>query len=159
LGRSRWPRSPPGCWSCSGTRFGEELNVHGLLIGAAIALGVWFVAVFALVALGRLGAARELAGLVPNLLLLFKDLVGDERVPRSAKLWLGFAAVWLASPIDLIPEFVPVLGPLDDAVVAAAVLRHLVRKAGSEVVYEHWRGEPSTISRVLRLFGAEDAVR
>jgi uncharacterized membrane protein YkvA (DUF1232 family) len=48
------------------------------------------------------------------------------------------------------------LGPLDDAVIAAAVLRHLVRKAGSEVVYEHWRGEPSTISRVLRLFGADD---
>jgi uncharacterized membrane protein YkvA (DUF1232 family) len=107
-----------------------------------------------LVAIGRIGVARELIGLIPNLLLLFKDLVRDERVPRSAKLWLGFAAVWLASPIDLIPEFIPVLGPLDDAVVAAAVLRHLVRKAGNEVVYEHWRGEPSTISRVLRLFGA-----
>ena len=107
-----------------------------------------------LVAIGRIGVARELIGLIPNLLLLFKDLVRDERVPRSAKLWLGFAAVWLASPIDLIPEFIPVLGPLDDAVVAAVVLRHLVRKAGSEVVYEHWRGDPSTIARVLRLFGA-----
>ena len=87
-----------------------------------------------LVAIGRIEVARELIGLIPNLLLLFKDLVRDERVPRSAKLWLGFAAVWLASPIDLIPEFIPVLGPLDDAVVAAVVLRHLVRKAGSEVV-------------------------
>jgi uncharacterized membrane protein YkvA (DUF1232 family) len=67
--------------------------------------------------------------------------------------WLGVAAVWLASPIDLIPEFIPVLGPLDDAIVAAVVLRHLVRKAGTEVVYEHWRGEPATISRVLRIFG------
>src|SRR6476661_1843862 len=105
--------------------------------------------------MGRVAVARELIALVPNMLLLFKDLLRDERVPRSAKLWLWFAAVWLASPIDLIP----VLGPLDDAVVAAAVLRHLVRKAGNEVVYEHWRGEPSTISRVLRLFGAEGATR
>jgi uncharacterized membrane protein YkvA (DUF1232 family) len=126
------------------------------LVGLAIALVLWVGAIGVLVAMGRIGVARELIGLVPNMLFLFKDLLRDERVPRSAKLWLGFAALWLASPIDLIPEFIPVLGPLDDAVVAAAVLRHLVRKAGSDVVYEHWRGEQSTISRVLRLFGAEE---
>ena len=129
--------------------------MHTLLVGLAMALVLWVVVLVGLVAMGRIAVARELIALVPNMLLLFKDLLRDERVPRSAKLWLGFAALWLASPIDLIPEFIPVLGPLDDAVVAAAVLRHLVRKAGSEVVYEHWRGEPSTISRVLRLFGAE----
>jgi uncharacterized membrane protein YkvA (DUF1232 family) len=129
--------------------------LHTLLVGLAIALALWVVVIVALVAMGRIAIARELIALVPNMLLLFKDLLRDERVPRSAKLWLGFAAVWLASPIDLIPEFIPVLGPLDDAVVAAAVLRHLVRKAGSEVMYEYWRGEPSTISRILRLFGAE----
>jgi uncharacterized membrane protein YkvA (DUF1232 family) len=126
-----------------------------VLIGLAIAVAIWLVAVVVLFAFGRVRAARELVGLVPNLLLLFKDLVRDERVPRGAKAWLGVAALWLASPIDLIPEFIPVLGPLDDAVVAAVVLRHLVRKAGSEVVYEHWRGDPSTIARVLRIFGAE----
>ena len=125
------------------------------MIGLAIALVLWVVGIVALVAMGRIAVARELIALVPNMLLLFKDLLRDERVPRSAKLWLGFAALWLASPIDLIPEFIPVLGPLDDAVVAAAVLRHLIRTAGSDVVYEHWRGEPSTISRVLRLSGAE----
>jgi uncharacterized membrane protein YkvA (DUF1232 family) len=130
------------------------VSAHAVLIGLAIAVAVWVAAVLALVAFGRVRAARELVTLVPNLLLLFKDLVRDDRVPRSAKLWLGFGAVWLASPIDLIPEFIPVLGPLDDAVVAAAVLRHLVRRAGNEVVYEHWRGEPATIARVLRLFGA-----
>jgi uncharacterized membrane protein YkvA (DUF1232 family) len=128
---------------------------HPIIVGLAVAVGVWLAAVAALIAFGRVGAARELLGLVPNLLLLFKDLVRDERVPRGAKVWLGVAAVWLASPIDLIPEFIPVLGPLDDAIVAAAVLRHLVRKAGSDVVYEHWRGEPATIARVLRLFGAD----
>ena len=126
-----------------------------LLVGVAAAVVVWLVAVGALFVFGRVGAARELLGLIPNLLLLFKDLVRDERVPRGAKVWLGVAAVWLASPIDLIPEFIPVLGPLDDAIVAAAVLRHLVRRAGSDVVYEHWRGDAATIGRVLRLFGAD----
>jgi uncharacterized membrane protein YkvA (DUF1232 family) len=133
--------------------------MHALLIGLAVAVALWLSAVVVLVLLGRPKAARELVGLVPNLLLLFRDLARDERVPRGAKLWLGFGALWLASPIDLIPEFIPVLGPLDDAVVAAAILRHLVRKAGSEVVYEHWRGEPSTIARVLKVFRAEAPVR
>jgi len=128
--------------------------VHTLLVGLAVAVALWVAAVGALMLFGRVGAARELLGLVPNLVLLFKDLIRDDRVPRGAKIWLGVAAVWLASPIDLIPEFIPVLGPLDDAIVAAAVLRHLVRTAGSGVVYEHWRGEPATISRILRVFGA-----
>ena len=66
--------------------------MHGLLIGLGIAVAIWLLAIGALLAFGRVGAARELAGLIPNLLLLFKDLVKDDRVPRSAKLWLGFAA-------------------------------------------------------------------
>jgi uncharacterized membrane protein YkvA (DUF1232 family) len=129
--------------------------VRPLLIALAVVIIVWALAIAVLYALGRRTQARELATLIPNLLVLFKGLLGDPRVTRGSKAWLWFAVVWLVSPIDLIPEFIPVLGPLDDAVVAAAVLRHLVRKAGSDVVYEHWRGEPSSISRVLRLFGAE----
>jgi hypothetical protein len=61
---------------------------------------------------------------------LFKGLIGDPRVPRSSKALLLFGAAWIASPIDLIPEFIPLLGPLDDAVVAALILRRLVRTAG-----------------------------
>jgi uncharacterized membrane protein YkvA (DUF1232 family) len=132
------------------------MHLHALLVALAIAVAVWLLAIGVLLAFGRVNAAKELAGLVPNLLLLFKDLVKDPRVPRSAKIWLGVAAVWLASPIDLLPEFIPVLGPLDDAIVAAAVLRHLVKKAGPEVVYEHWRGDPATIAKVLRIFGTSD---
>ena len=62
---------------------------------------------------------------------------------------LGLA--WFASPIDLIPEFIPILGPLDDAVVAALILRHLGRSAGREVVGEHWRGDQAIIERLLRV--------
>jgi len=72
------------------------------------------------------------ATLLLNLARLFKGLVGDPRVPRSFKALLLFGAAWIASPIDLIPEFIPFLGPLDDAVVAALILRRLVRTAGED---------------------------
>jgi uncharacterized membrane protein YkvA (DUF1232 family) len=117
-------------------------------------VGLWLVLIIVLVLMGRRTAARELAKLLPNLLSLFRGLIRDPRVPRRSKLLLIFAAVWIASPIDLIPEFIPFLGPLDDAVVAALVLRHVLRRAGSDVVAEHWRGDPATLQRLLRIFAA-----
>ena len=63
---------------------------------------------------------------------------------------LGIAALWIASPIDLIPEFVPVVGPLDDAIVAAVALRVVIGAAGADVVREHWRGDPRTLERLIR---------
>ena len=95
---------------------------------------------------GRRRGRPGLALLLPNLILLFKDLLRDPRVPRGPKIVLAIGIVWLVSPIDLLPEFLPVLGPLDDAVVAALVLRHLVHRAGAEVVREHWRGDPTPSS-------------
>ena len=74
-------------------------------------------------------------------------------MPRRSKALLIFAAAWIASPIDLIPEFIPFLGPLDDAVVAALVLRHVLKRAGPEVIRDHWRGDPATIERLLRASG------
>jgi uncharacterized membrane protein YkvA (DUF1232 family) len=117
-----------------------------LLVVAAI----YVVAVLALILAGRGVAARELALLLPNLILLFKDLLRDPRVPRGPKIVLAIGLVWLISPIDLLPEFLPVLGPLDDAVVAALVLRYLVRHAGGDIVRGHWRGEASTLEMILR---------
>jgi uncharacterized membrane protein YkvA (DUF1232 family) len=57
--------------------------------------------------------------------------------------------VWVASPIDLIPEFIPIAGPLDDAIVAALVLRYVLRRSGADVVAEHWRGDPATLNLIL----------
>lgn len=111
--------------------------------------------VLALILAGRRVAAKELATLIPNLLLLFKDLAKEPSVPRGPKVWLALGTLWLLSPIDLLPEFLPVVGPLDDAVVAALVLRHLVRRAGEEVVRSHWRGEPATLDRILRASGLQ----
>lgn len=125
-----------------------------LLIALGVAAIVYLLAVGILFLAGRRTAAKEVALLLPNLARLFKGLLGDPRVSRGSKVLLALGIVWIASPIDLIPEFVPVLGPLDDAVMAALVLRHIVRRAGPEVVTEHWHGDPATLDRVLRIFAA-----
>ena len=122
-----------------------------LLIALAISIAVYAVFVAALFLAGRRTAAKEIALLLPNLLILFKGLARDPRVPRGSKWLLIVGALWIASPIDLIPEFIPVLGPLDDAIVAALILRHLLRKAGPEVITEHWRGDRATLDRLLRI--------
>jgi uncharacterized membrane protein YkvA (DUF1232 family) len=119
-----------------------------LLIGLAIALAVWLVTILVLVLAGRRSAARELATLIPNLVVLFKGLLRDPAVPRSSKVLLGLAVLWLLSPIDLVPEFVPVAGPLDDAIVAALVLRHVLRRTDPEVLRRHWRGDQVVLDRL-----------
>lgn len=123
------------------------------LISILVLVGLWIVTLAYLFVAGRRVAARELATLLPNLLVLFRGLMGDRRVPRGSKALLGMAIVWVVSPIDLVPEFLPVIGPLDDAVMAALVLRHVIRRAGREVVAEHWRGEPATLELILRVAG------
>ncbi|MDP9300706.1 MAG: DUF1232 domain-containing protein [Actinomycetota bacterium] len=123
-----------------------------MLVALAVVAVVYVVTVGALLLMGRRTAAREVATLLPNLLRPFKGLVRDPRVPRGSKALLLLGAAWVASPIDLIPEFIPVLGPIDDAVVAALILRHLLRTAGRDVVAEHWQGDPATLERLLRLF-------
>ena len=122
-----------------------------LLIALGVVAAVWAAAIAILLLAGRRTAAKELATLLPNLILLFRGLIHDPRVPRASKIWLGFAIAWLVSPIDLVPEFIPVLGPLDDAVVAALVLRHVLRRTTRDVVVEHWRGDPGTLDTILRV--------
>lgn len=122
-----------------------------LLVALAVIVGVWLAVIIVLYATGRTVLAREAARLIPNLAMLFAALMRDPRVPRRAKVALVCGAVWLASPIDLVPEFLPVIGPLDDAIVAALVLGFVVRTAGREVVLHHWKGDPQVIARLLSL--------
>ncbi len=123
---------------------------RGFLVALIIAVSVWLAAILVLIAVGQRAKARELATLIPNLLVLFRGLLRDPRVSRSSKLWLGFAAVWIASPIDLIPEFIPIAGPLDDAIVAALVLRHVLRRTDHSVLLDHWRGDPAILESIVR---------
>jgi uncharacterized membrane protein YkvA (DUF1232 family) len=122
--------------------------MRAVVIGLAIAVALWLVAIGVLVLLGRRSAARELATLIPNVVVLFRGLLKDERVSRGSKAWLVFAVVWLVSPIDLVPEFIPVAGPLDDAIVAALVLRFVLRRTDRDVVESYWRGDPRTLDRL-----------
>jgi uncharacterized membrane protein YkvA (DUF1232 family) len=95
--------------------------IRPLLISLGIVAVIYVAAIVALAMAGRRTAAREMAVLLPNLMRLFKDLLTDPRVPRSSKALLLVGVAWIASPIDLIPGFIPFLGPLDDAVVAALI--------------------------------------
>jgi uncharacterized membrane protein YkvA (DUF1232 family) len=127
--------------------------VRELVIALAVVLLVWVVALGVLMLVGRKIAAKRLLTLVPNLVSLFRGLLGDDRVPLASKVLLGAGLVWIVSPIDLVPEFIPVLGPFDDAIVGALVLRSVVRRAGPSVVAEHWRGDDVTLGVLLRVAG------
>ena len=122
--------------------------MRALLIGLAIAVAVWLLAIALLVLFGRRTAARELAALIPNVVVLFRGLLRDPGVSRGSKALIVFAVAWLVSPIDLVPEFVPVAGPLDDAIVAALVLRFVLRRTDRVVVESYWKGSPTTLDRL-----------
>jgi uncharacterized membrane protein YkvA (DUF1232 family) len=121
---------------------------------AGVVLALYAVLVACLVAVGRRGQARALAGFVPDCALLVKRLVGDPRVPRRSKLALVLLAGYLASPIDLVPDFIPGAGQLDDAILLGLALRTVVRGAGLDVLREHWPGPAESLRVVLRLAGA-----
>lgn len=94
---------------------------------------------------------RAIAGFLPDCLILMRRLLADPRVPRRRKLLLGATAGYLALPFDLIPDFIPVLGQLDDAAVVALALRAVLRGGGEEIVRELWPGPESSLAVILRL--------
>jgi uncharacterized membrane protein YkvA (DUF1232 family) len=118
---------------------------------AALALYALFVA--ALLLSGRRENARALARFVPDCIVLFRRLLADPRVPRRTKLLLGALIGYLALPFDLVPDFIPVAGYLDDAVIVALVLRHLLRTSGPALIEEHWPGARGSLAFILRLAG------
>ena len=127
--------------------------MRGLLIALGVMVVIWVVAIAALWIVGRKLAAVQLARAIPDLLALCRGLLRDPRVPPGSRVLVGAALVWVLSPIDLVPEFIPVLGPLDDVIVVALVLRHLVKRAGPDVVADHWRGDPKVLRTALRIVG------
>ena len=94
---------------------------------------------------------RELALLLPHLAGLIARLAGDARVPRRTKVVLGGVAAYLASPVDLLPDFIPFLGYLDDALLVAVVLDGLLNHVDRRILIEHWPGDPATLERTGRL--------
>lgn len=119
-----------------------------IIVAAAMLLGSWVV----LVLLARRlppGVLRELAGFLPNSVRLVRRLRTDPAVPWRAKIAVAIAGLWVLSPIDLIPEFLPVIGPLDDVVVVALALRYAARQVPRETLLAAWDGDPHTLERLL----------
>jgi uncharacterized membrane protein YkvA (DUF1232 family) len=122
--------------------------VLGLL--AALLLAWLVLAAFLLVARPRGTNLGDFARLLPDTLRLFRGLLGDPVVPVAAKARVWFLLAYLAMPIDLIPDFIPVLGYADDAIIAAIVLRSVLRRAGRAKLVEHWRGTPDGLAALLK---------
>ncbi len=93
---------------------------------------------------------KQLLRALPDLLRLIARLVGDPLLPRAAKVALGAAMVYLASPIDLIPDFVPLVGYLDDLLVAALILDGLLNWVERGLVLKYWPGTPDSLERLAR---------
>ncbi len=108
-----------------------------------------FVGVLALA--GRSSDARAVAGFVPDCIVLFKRMLGDSRLPRRYRAIVVALVVYLALPFDLIPDFIPVAGQFDDAIVVVLTLRAILRGGGLEMIEEHWPGPRSSLSFILKL--------
>src|SRR3954466_4400865 len=122
------------------------------LVWLAVAAGALLVSWALLFVLAKTlppGILRDLASFIPDCVTTIGRLRKDPRVPRRAKIAILFAGLWVASPIDLIPEFIPVIGPLDDIVVVALALRYAGRQVPREVLMAAWPGEPHLLERLL----------
>ena len=95
------------------------------------------------------GSAKDLATVLPACLTTVRRLRKDPRVPKKAKLAVAFAGLWVLSPIDLIPEFLPIIGPLDDVVVVALALRYAAKHTPPEAIIAAWPAERRILQRLL----------
>ena len=124
------------------------------VVGLLLVLGLYAAFVLALLVLGRREEARALAGFVPDCVVLLRRLLADGRVPLPRKLTMLLLIGYLAMPLDLVPDFVPVAGQLDDAILVALMLRWVLKASESDLIQEHWPGPPTSLAVVRRLAGS-----
>ncbi len=125
----------------------EYMLIRWLIIAAAVVAVSWVVMI---VLARRLppGLAKDLATALPACVTTARRLRKDPRVPKRVKVVVAFAGLWVLSPIDLIPEFLPVIGPLDDIVVVALALRYAARRIPPEALIEAWPAERRILERL-----------
>lgn len=126
-----------------------------MLLGVLIVIvAVWAGLLALLWALRPRGVPiRELLSVVPDLVRLLRSLAADRSTPLDVRLVLVGLVLWIVSPIDLIPEFIPVLGPLDDVIVAVIAVRYVRRRVGLETLRSRWPGSPAGFALVARVLG------
>jgi uncharacterized membrane protein YkvA (DUF1232 family) len=122
-----------------------------LLVSLAVVVGVYAAFVAWLVILGRRDEARALATFIPDCIVLVTRLAREPRVSRPRKLLLVALVGYLALPFDLVPDFIPVAGQLDDAIIVALILRSFVRSSGEPLIRELWPGPEQSLALILRL--------
>ena len=125
-------------------------TLEWIAIALAAFAAAYAVAILALIRAGKKPEAKALARAIPDVGVLVARLLKDPRVPRRHKLALGGLALYLALPIDLVPDFIPIAGQLDDVIIAAWVLRRLLRAAGPGLLEEHWPGPPESLNVLAR---------
>ena len=122
--------------------------LQAILIAAVLVVASWLL----LIVLARRlppGVAKDLAGFLPDCVTAMRVLRRDPRVPRRARVAVVIAMLWVLSPIDLIPEFLPVIGPMDDIIAVAVLLRYAGRSVPRQVLLDAWPGDPYLMERLL----------
>ncbi len=114
------------------------------LVWAALLVALWSVRPDQL-------SLREAMRLLPDVARLLRGLATDHTLPRGVRVRLWLLLAYLAMPVDLVPDFIPVLGYADDAIVVAFALRSVTRRAGSAALERHWTGSPAGLAAVRRL--------
>ena len=138
-------------------RFGSLSSVDsGWIVGVAVTVvAIWVVLLVVFWLLRPRGASvRDIVAVVPDLLRLLRSLIGDGTVPSDVRLVLIGLVAWILSPIDLIPEFIPGLGPLDDVIVAIVALRYVRHRVGVDDLRRRWAGTPDGFELLLKVVGA-----
>ena len=120
-----------------------------------LVVGLYVVSIAALIAAGRREDARALAGFIPDCLVMVSRLARDGRISRPRRALLFLVLGYLALPIDLVPDFLPGIGQLDDAVILGLALRVVVRGGGTKLVRQAWPGPEASLTLVLRAAGLE----
>jgi uncharacterized membrane protein YkvA (DUF1232 family) len=128
----------------------------GWILGIVVAVvAIWVVLLVLFWLLRPKGAtARDILGVIPDLLRLLRSLIGDGSVPADVRVVLVGLLAWIISPIDLIPEFIPGLGPLDDVIVAIVALRYVRRRVGIDELHRRWSGTTDGFDLLVKVIGS-----
>ena len=131
----------------------EPSTVVTILVAVVLVWAAFLVIFWALRPKGV--TVRELVGLIPDILRLLRSLIGDRTTPLDVRLVLVGLVAWILSPIDLIPEFIPVLGPMDDVVVAIVAMRYVRRRVGAADLLRRWSGSDAGFAMLLMVIGSD----